>query len=73
MEPALLGLVLDSSALITAERRKLTTSEAIKKIREAAGDVPIVISSMTVAELGHGIYRPARPKGGVCAVNSLMN
>jgi len=62
MESALLGLVLDSSVLISAERKKLTTSEAIKKVREAAGDIPIVICSMTVAELGHGIYRADTPE-----------
>src|SRR5215475_7500909 len=28
-----------------------------RKVREAAGDVTIVISSLTVAELAHGIYR----------------
>ena len=62
MESALLGLVLDSSVLVAAERKKLTTSEAIKKVREAAGEVSIVICSMTVAELGHGIYRADTPE-----------
>jgi predicted nucleic acid-binding protein len=57
MEPAVLGIVLDSSVLVAAEREKLTTPEAIKKIREATRDVPIVICALTVAELGHGIYR----------------
>ena len=62
MESALLGLVLDSSVLVAAERKKLTTPEAIKKVREAAGDVHIVICSITVAELGHGIYRADTPE-----------
>jgi predicted nucleic acid-binding protein len=62
MESALLGLVLDSSVLIAAERKKLTTTEAIKKVRDDAGDVPIVICSMTVAELGQGIYRADTPE-----------
>jgi hypothetical protein len=31
MEPAVLGIVLDSSVLVAAERKKLTTPEAIKK------------------------------------------
>ena len=57
MEPAILGLVLDSSVLVAAERKKLTTPEVIRKVREAAGDVTIVICSLTVAELAHGIYR----------------
>lgn len=62
MESALLGLVLDSSVLVAAERKKLTTTEMIKKVREVVGDVPIVICSMTVAELGHGMYRADSPE-----------
>jgi predicted nucleic acid-binding protein len=62
MEPAILGLVLDSSVLVAAERKKLTTPEVIRKVREAAGDVTIVICSLTVAELAHGIYRADTPE-----------
>jgi predicted nucleic acid-binding protein len=62
MEPAVLGLVLDSSVLVAAERKKLTTSEVIRKVREAVGDVTIVICSLTVAELAHGIYRANTPE-----------
>jgi len=62
MEPAVLGLVLDSSVLIAAERKKLTTPEAVRKVREAAGEVAIVICSLTVAELAHGIYRADTPE-----------
>jgi tRNA(fMet)-specific endonuclease VapC len=62
MEPAVLGLVLDSSVLVAAERKKLTTPEVIRKVREAAGDVTIVICSLTVAELAHGIYRADTPE-----------
>jgi tRNA(fMet)-specific endonuclease VapC len=62
MEPALLGLVLDSSVLVAAERSKLTTPEAIERIRKTVGDVPIVICSLTVAELAHGIYRANTPE-----------
>ena len=62
MEPAVLGLVLDSSVLVAAERKRLTTPEVIRKVREAAGDVTIVICSLTVAELAHGIYRADTPE-----------
>jgi len=62
MEPALLGLVLDSSVLVAAERGRLTTPEAIRRIREAVGDIPIVICALTVAELAHGIYRADTPE-----------
>lgn len=62
MEPAVLGLVLDSSVLVAAERGKLTTPETLRKVREAAATVTIVICSLTVAELAHGIYRADAPE-----------
>jgi tRNA(fMet)-specific endonuclease VapC len=62
MESTVLGVVLDSSVLIAAERAKLTTPEVIKTIRSSIGDLPIVISALTVAELGHGIYRANNPE-----------
>ena len=57
MEPALLGLVLDSSVLIAAERRKLTPAQAIESVLKTVGEVPIMLCSVTIAEIGHGIYR----------------
>ena len=62
MEPAILGVVLDSSVLIAAERQKLTTPEAIQKIRATIGDVAIAMCALTVAELAHGIYRANTPE-----------
>lgn len=56
-----MGLVLDSSVLIAAERKGLTASATIRGIREVVGEVPIVLCSLTVAELGHGIYRADTP------------
>jgi tRNA(fMet)-specific endonuclease VapC len=54
--------MLDSSVLIAAERKKLTTPEAIRKVRESVGDVTIVICPLTVAELAYGIYRADTPE-----------
>jgi len=45
MEPAVLGSMLDSSVLVAAERKKFSTPEMIRKVREAADDVIIVICS----------------------------
>ncbi|MGA2722521.1 MAG: PIN domain-containing protein [Bryobacteraceae bacterium] len=56
------GLVVDSSVLVAAERSGVTTPEMIAAIREAVGDVAIVICSLTVAELAHGIYRAKTPE-----------
>jgi predicted nucleic acid-binding protein len=57
MESALLGLVLDSSFLITAERRSLRPDQAIQTIQEVVGEVPVVLCAITVAEIGHGVFR----------------
>ncbi len=57
MEPALLGLVLDSSVLIAAERRNSTAAQAIESVQKTAGEVPVVLSPVSIAEIGHGIYR----------------
>jgi predicted nucleic acid-binding protein len=57
MESAILGVVLDSSVLIAAERRKLTATQAIESVQGAVGEVPVVLSAISVAEIGHGIYR----------------
>jgi predicted nucleic acid-binding protein len=61
MESAILGLVLDSSVLITAERRNRTAAQAVESVLRTIGEVPIVLSAMTVAEIGHGIYRANTP------------
>lgn len=57
MGPALLGIVLDSSVLIGAERRHLSPQQTIESVRRVVGDIPIVFCSITVAEIAHGIYR----------------
>jgi len=62
MEPALLGIILDSSVLIAAERRNLTAAQAIESIRQTSGELPIVLSVISVAEIGHGIYRANTPE-----------
>jgi len=46
MESAILGVVLDSSVLIAAERRKLIASEAIENVKQSVGEVPLVLSSL---------------------------
>lgn len=57
MATALVGLVLDSSVLIAAERRRLTLVEAIESVKRILGEIPLALSALTVAEIGHGIYR----------------
>jgi tRNA(fMet)-specific endonuclease VapC len=55
MESSLLGLVLDSSTVIAAERKKL--AGFIEAILAAHGPVDLSLSPVTVAELVHGIFR----------------
>ena len=62
MEPAFLGIVLDSSVLITAERRNRTAAQAVESVLQTIGEVPIVLSAISVAEIGHGIYRANTPE-----------
>ena len=65
MEPAIRGLVLDSSVLVAAERARLTTPQVLRNIRASAvisDDVPVIISALTVAELAHGVYRANTPE-----------
>ena len=62
MEPAILGRALDSSVLIEAERRNRTAAQVIEDVVGKVGTVPVILSSMTVAEVGHGIYRANTPE-----------
>jgi predicted nucleic acid-binding protein len=57
MESTLLGIVLDSSVIIEAERKGQTVEQLLEHIEEGAGEVEIAICSVTVAELVHGIHR----------------
>jgi predicted nucleic acid-binding protein len=57
MESALLGLILDSSVIIDAERKGQTVEDLLEQIRQSVGEVEIAISAVTVAELVHGVYR----------------
>ena len=57
MESHILGLVLDSSALITAERKKQPVPEFIEAILTAHGMIELSLSPIAIAELVHGIYR----------------
>ena len=52
MESALLGLILDSSVIIDAERKGQTVEDLLEQIRQSAGEVEIAICAVTVAEFG---------------------
>ena len=52
-----MGLILDSSVVIQAERNRLTAGEFLRELRSRFGETEIAISVITLAELVHGIER----------------
>ena len=52
-----MGLVLDSSVLISAEREKLPVSQLPSSLETSYLEARFVLSSITVMELEHGWHR----------------
>jgi predicted nucleic acid-binding protein len=61
MESFLLGLVLDSSVIIAAERKRQTVEDLLMSVAQDFGEVEIAISAVTLAELVHGAARANTP------------
>jgi tRNA(fMet)-specific endonuclease VapC len=61
MEAASLGVILDSSVVIEAERQHLNVAQFLKQMIQKIGDTEAGLCSITVAELVHGIYRADTP------------
>jgi predicted nucleic acid-binding protein len=57
MAASILGVVLDSSILIEAERQRLDAKSFLRYLSETIGEQDVGISSISVAELAHGIHR----------------
>jgi tRNA(fMet)-specific endonuclease VapC len=55
------GLLIDSTLLIHAERNRLTPARLIAEILERWGDVELAISVMSAGELLHGCWRADSP------------
>ena len=62
MEPSVLGLVVDSSIVIDAERKHQAVEDLLTAIRRRFGEVDVVISAVTVAELVHAVERAKTPE-----------
>jgi|CZKS01.1.fsa_nt_gi predicted nucleic acid-binding protein len=56
-----MGLILDSSVAIAAERRHLPVEDMLSAIRERTGPDEIALSVVSVMELEHGIWRAKEP------------
>lgn len=52
-----MGVILDSSVLIAAERRGHTVRQILEQVRGPQGELEIGLSVVTIAELIHGAYR----------------
>ena len=62
MEAASVGVILDSSVVIEAERQHLNVAQFLKQIIQKIGEMESALCSITVAELAHGIYRADTPE-----------
>ena len=56
-----MGLILDSSVIIDAERRGETVQRLIERIVGSTGDQDAALSAVGLTELVHGIHRASTP------------
>jgi hypothetical protein len=52
-----MGLILDSSIVVAAERRGETVERLIERVVGATGDQEAQLSAVGLTELIHGLYR----------------
>lgn len=57
-----MGLILDSSVVIAAERHGDTVEQLIDQIVKTVGDQEAALSAVGLTELVHGIYRAQTPE-----------
>lgn len=57
-----MGLILDSSIVISAERSGQTAADLLDRIVTKFGDQPAAISAVGLTELVHGVYRAYTPE-----------
>ena len=57
-----MGLILDSSVVIAAERHGDTVEQLIEQIVNRTGDQEAALSAIGLTELIHGIYRARTPE-----------
>jgi predicted nucleic acid-binding protein len=52
-----MGLILDTNILIASERRGEGVEDILLRVRVSHGETDVAISTISVVELTHGIYR----------------
>ena len=66
-----MGLILDSSVVIAAERRGDTPEQLVQQVIGVAGNQEAALSSVGLTELVHGIYREV-PRRDVFVAKLLL-
>jgi tRNA(fMet)-specific endonuclease VapC len=51
------GLILDTSVIVRAERRGRSVAEILAQVRDTYGETEVGMSVVTIAELTHGVER----------------
>jgi tRNA(fMet)-specific endonuclease VapC len=57
-----MGLILDSSVVIAAERHGITPSQLLRQVISSTSDQEAALSAIGLTELVHGIYRANSPE-----------
>lgn len=57
-----MGLMLDSTAAVAAERQGKNVRQALEDVIRRSGDEEIAVSVITVLELAHGVVRADSPE-----------
>ena len=57
-----MGLVLDSSVLIATERNAKPVSDLLLELERQHSETDIVLSSITIMEIEHGVHRAQTPE-----------
>ena len=60
-----MGLILDSSVVIAAERQGDTVERLIERVITVAGDQDAALSAVGLTELVHGVYRAQTPQSRI--------
>ena len=73
MESPLLGLILDSSVIIAAERKRQTVEDLLTSVGRTFGEIEVAISAVTSRNWCMASSAPTRQKSGMPAALLLMN
>ena len=57
-----MGFVIDTSVLIAHTRQRKSIDDLVQELSNVFPGQNLSVSVMTIAELTHGVYRPAIPK-----------